>query len=238
MCLSNLPGLSNAESINSGRFVAAMTTTSDKSSKPSSSVSIWFTTRWLTPESSEPALFGTIASTSSKNTMQGDTCRAFLKISLTCFSDSPTHLLNTSGPFTEMKFASASVATALASIVLPVPDGPYNKIPRGARMPILLKTSGCFKGHSTASFNSCFAFSSPPTSIHFTFGLSMSTSLIALGRTIFRASLKSFFTTCSFSRCSFGILSSSLMLNSGRTRLNTDIAASLQSDSMSEPTNP
>ena len=49
---------------------------------------------------------------------------AFLKVSLTAFSDSPTHLLRNSGPFTLMKLASLSVATALASMVLPVPGGP------------------------------------------------------------------------------------------------------------------
>ena len=63
-------------------------------------------------------------SNSSKKIIAGETCCAFLKISLTCFSDSPTHLLIYSGPLTEMKFALASVATALAKSVFPVPGSP------------------------------------------------------------------------------------------------------------------
>ena len=39
-----------------------------------------------------------IASISSKNTIEGAALLAFLKTSLTAFSDSPTHLLNNSGP--------------------------------------------------------------------------------------------------------------------------------------------
>ena len=37
---------------------------------------------------------------------------------------SPTHLLRTSGPLTEIKFALLSLATALASSVFPTPGGP------------------------------------------------------------------------------------------------------------------
>src|SRR5579875_3106804 len=74
-------------------------------------------------------LIGARASTSSKNIMHGDACLAFLNTSLTAFSDSPTHLLRSSGPLTDMKLAELSVATAFASIVLPVPDGPYRSIP-------------------------------------------------------------------------------------------------------------
>ena len=70
---------------------------------------------------------GAIESISSKNMTQGDACLALLNISLTPRSDSPTHFDNNSGPLTEIKLASLSVATAFASRVLPVPLGPCNK---------------------------------------------------------------------------------------------------------------
>jgi hypothetical protein len=56
----------------------------------------------------------------------------FLNISRIPLSDSPIHFDTSSGPFTLMKFASDSVATAFASIVLPVPEGPSSNIPLGA----------------------------------------------------------------------------------------------------------
>ena len=40
------------------------------------------------------------------------------------FSDSPTHLLNSSGPLTAIKFNPDSVAKAFASKVLEHPGGP------------------------------------------------------------------------------------------------------------------
>ena len=92
-------------------------------------------------------------SISSKKMTVGAAILAFRKTSLTAFSLSPTHLDSNSGPLIEMKFASLSFATALASNVLPVPGGPYNKIPAGGLIPILLNASGFFIGHSTDSFN-------------------------------------------------------------------------------------
>ncbi len=123
--LSNLPGRNRASSMISGLFVAPITTTPFRSSNPSSSVSIWLMTRSVTCESpSEPPLLGAIASSSSKNITQGAAWRAFLKTSLTPFSDSPTHLLINSGPLMLMKLASDVAATDLAIMVLPVPGGP------------------------------------------------------------------------------------------------------------------
>ena len=65
-----------------------------------------------------------MASNSSKNITQGAAALAFRNVSLTAFSDSPTHLLRNSGPLTDMKLASLSCATALANNVFPVPGGP------------------------------------------------------------------------------------------------------------------
>src|SRR5207247_8590485 len=78
-----------------------------------------------------PPRTGVIASTSSKKMMHGAAVFAFRKVSRTIRSDSPTHLLMNSGPRTEMKFASDSVATAFARSVLPLPGGARMMMPRG-----------------------------------------------------------------------------------------------------------
>ena len=65
-----------------------------------------------------------IESISSKKITVGAACFAFLNTSRTPFSDSPTHFDRSSGPLTEMKLASLSLATAFASNVLPVPGIP------------------------------------------------------------------------------------------------------------------
>lgn len=58
---------------------------------------------------------------------------AVLKTLAIAFSDSPTSPLISSGMDTAIKLASDSVATALASNVLPVPGGPYLREERVAR---------------------------------------------------------------------------------------------------------
>ena len=158
----------------SGRFVAPMITTLTRDSIPSISVKSWLITRSETPLSPKPIpLLGTTESSSSKKTMEGAAVRPFLKTSRIAFSDSPTHLLKSSGPLIEMKFASLSVATAFASMVFPQPGGPKSRIPFGGLIPTLLKTSGFLIGHSTASWSSCLTSVSPPTSAQFTEGTSM-----------------------------------------------------------------
>src|SRR5881397_2411037 len=136
MCRSNRPGRSSAGSTRSIRFVAAMTVTLCSSSSPSISVRICEMTRSVTCESSMPPRTGVIASTSSKKMMHGAAVFAFRNVSRTIRSDSPTHLLMNSGPRTEMKFASDSVATALARRVFPVPGGPKMMMPRGGRVEV------------------------------------------------------------------------------------------------------
>ena len=237
MCLSNLPGLMRPGSMMSGLLVAAMIATSSNSSRPSISVNNWFTTRLVTPESPDSApLELAIESISSKKITVGAVCLAFLKTSLTPFSDSPTHLDKSSGPLIAMKLASLSFATAFASMVLPVPGIPYNKVPLGGLTPNSLNLSGYFKGHSTASFNSCLASSNPPTSSHVTFGTWTRTSLSADGWISLSADLKSSLVTTSFSNTSGGISSSAP--KSGMILLTTLIAASLANASRSAPTNP
>src|SRR5436309_1177001 len=95
-----------------------------------------------------PPRTGVIASTSSKKMMHGAAVFAFRNVSRTIRSDSPTHLLMNSGPRTEMKFASASVATAFASHVFPVPGGPKMMLHRGGRGPKCANSMLMTNGHS------------------------------------------------------------------------------------------
>ena len=60
----------------------------------------------------------------TKKIMEGDAALAFLKSSRMARSDSPTYLLKSSGPLTAIKLRPASVARALAIIVLEQPGGP------------------------------------------------------------------------------------------------------------------
>ena len=65
-----------------------------------------------------------MASISSKKTMHGATCFAFLNTSLTACSDSPTYFERSSAPFIEIKFTPLSFAIAFARRVFPFPGGP------------------------------------------------------------------------------------------------------------------
>ena len=65
----------------------------------------------------------------------------------------------------------ASPATALERRVLPVPGGPTMSTPFGMRAPSAVNFSGNFR-NSTISVSSCFASSTPATSLKVTAGLS------------------------------------------------------------------
>ena len=70
------------------------------------------------------------------------------------------------------KVVRHSVATAFASIVLPVPGGPNNRIPfQGSRIP--WKKCGYFIGMSTASFRSRLHSVSPTMLEKRTFGFAL-----------------------------------------------------------------
>ncbi|VVB93117.1 Uncharacterised protein [uncultured archaeon] len=103
-------------------------------------------------------------------------------------------------------------------------------------MLIFSNFEGWLRGHSTASFISCFASSSPPTSSHATFGTSIITSLIAEGSTSLSASSKSFAVTRMLSSTSLGTASSCLIF--GRYLRSAFIAASLARADISAPTKP
>ena len=88
------------------------------------------------------------------------------------FSASPTYLLIRSDEDTEKKVPSTSVAQALAKNVLPVPGGPYKRIPfQGFLLPV--KIYGNLIGSTTASLREFLALASPDTSSHLTLGFSV-----------------------------------------------------------------
>ena len=232
---SILPGLNNAGSIKSGLFVAATIVTFSNSSIPSISVNNWLIILSVLSVKDEPLTL-LILSNSSKKIIVGATILAFLNNSLIFFSLSPTHLLINSGPFTEMKFAFASFAIALASNVFPVPGGPYNNIPFGGFIPAFSNNSGFFKGNSIVSCNAFFVSSKPPMSFQVTFGFVNTNSLIAVGSIIFNASMKCFCFTFIFSKTSVG--TSFCFVISGMYSLNAFNAASFVNASKSAPVNP
>ena len=97
-----------------------------------------------------------------------------VKSYLISLSDSPNHLLTSSAELTEKKVqpTAASVAQAFAKNDFPVPGGPYRRIPRhGFLSPV--NNYGNRTGSTTVSCNAAFACSSPATSLHLTFGLSV-----------------------------------------------------------------
>lgn len=102
-------------------------------------------------------------SISSTKMMEGANALASPNKARTSFSLSPCHFEVSVDAETEKKVDLDSVATALASIVFPVPGGPNNSIPRaGSRSP--MNKSGRKKGYTTASLRAFFAVSSPATS--------------------------------------------------------------------------
>ena len=135
---SNLPGLVRAGSRDSGRLVAARMMTPVLPSKPSISVSSWFNVCSLSslPPMLPPFLFWPMASISSIKTIQGAFSLACLNRSRTLDAPIPTNISTNSEPLMEKNGTLASPATALASMVLPVPGGPTSSTPLGMEAPI------------------------------------------------------------------------------------------------------
>jgi len=65
----------------------------------------------------------------------GEFCCAVSNATRNLYSDSPANILMISGPLIRKKRQAASLATARAIRVLPVPGGPYSRIPRGGCTP-------------------------------------------------------------------------------------------------------
>ena len=116
--------------------------------------------------------------------LKSEVFHAYLAISksvLTIFSDSPRYLEVSVEELTLKKVVLHSEATALASIVLPVPGGPVIRMPfQGRLMP--RKKSGMMRGRTTASWRSDLAASRPAMSFQPTPGLWLMISPVIYGR--------------------------------------------------------
>ncbi|XP_003381543.1 conserved hypothetical protein [Trichinella spiralis] len=95
----------------------------------------------------------------------GATCRALRNKSRTALSDSPTYLLNNSGPLIGKKLNVHSVANALAIMVFEHPGGPYIKIPLAGLAPSRRNASSRFgrPRHSIELLEYRMKFLSKPT---------------------------------------------------------------------------
>mmetsp|Transcript_19657 Transcript_19657/g.36851 ORF Transcript_19657/g.36851 Transcript_19657/m.36851 type:complete len:245 (+) Transcript_19657:811-1545(+) len=115
-------------------------------------------------ESSElPSLELNSESTSSIKMTHGASRLARVKTALAFFSDSPSHLFSTEEASTLRKEAPPSVATALASMVLPVPGGPNSSTPFTASLAIpSLYKCGNFNGYVILCLNSSLTSLNPP----------------------------------------------------------------------------
>ncbi|GFE54354.1 cell division control 48 protein, putative [Babesia ovis] len=169
MCttLSKRPGLSRALSRASRRLVAANRVIPVDRLKPSISTSNWLSVWscslfWLLME--PEARLAPMASISSINTIQGACFLALAKRLRTLWAPWPTNISTNSGPLVYIKGILASVATALASMVLPVPGGPTRSTPFGILAPISWYNLGCLI-NLTTSISSSLASSIPMTSL-------------------------------------------------------------------------
>lgn len=91
----------------------------------------------------------------------------FFTLTRTSFSESPRHLLTMVLADILKNVVELSVATALASRVLPVPGGPNRSKPRqGVSTP--WNNAGYLVGYTTASFSNRFGSSRPFTSLQWT----------------------------------------------------------------------
>lgn len=107
---------------------------------------------------------------SSMKIMQGWDARAVSKTREISFSLSPNSARTKSLAETDIKLHPFAVEAALASIVLPVPGGPYKIIPDGGHMPSLWNIWGRSIGHTTVSISFCFIDLQPPMSDQATWG--------------------------------------------------------------------
>ena len=124
--------LSTASSRSNGLLVLPMTTTRPPPLlSPSHSIIMVVLTLVRVPwaESSLLSRLLSKLSTSSMKMTQGASLLASVKTAFAFFSLSPSHLFSTLDASMDRKVAWPSVATALASMVLPVPGGPNSSTP-------------------------------------------------------------------------------------------------------------
>mmetsp|Transcript_25253 Transcript_25253/g.41550 ORF Transcript_25253/g.41550 Transcript_25253/m.41550 type:complete len:208 (-) Transcript_25253:3784-4407(-) len=159
--------LSTASSKSKGLFVAASTSTRSFSLVFSPSHMLMNSFLILRVASCSPCFsrLPSMLSTSSIKITAGEILEARVNTARTYFSPSPNHLEAIADMVILMKFAPASVATALANMVLPVPGGPNNRMPLHGlvRLP-LRNNSGRCRGSITISLRDSFTLSSAPMS--------------------------------------------------------------------------
>mmetsp|Transcript_27045 Transcript_27045/g.66691 ORF Transcript_27045/g.66691 Transcript_27045/m.66691 type:complete len:291 (+) Transcript_27045:295-1167(+) len=136
--------------------------------------------------------------------MHGGEAAARMKSWRTARSDSPTNLERSSGPLTLMKQAPLSLATALASSVLPQPGGPYSSTPALVESPRFAKRFGWRSGSSRQAVSSARSSLSAPTSAQVTFGTVEKPSRRAEGCTLPRPAQKSFSEMDKCASCAAG----------------------------------
>uniref|UniRef100_A0A7C9DWV3 Uncharacterized protein n=1 Tax=Opuntia streptacantha TaxID=393608 RepID=A0A7C9DWV3_OPUST len=217
-----------ASSRSKGLFVAASTNTRSVSlvRNPSQfTINSFFILRMA---SCSPgfSLRPNMLSTSSTNTTLGAILLASEKTALTYFSPSPNHLEVILDIDIFMKFAPASVATAFASIVFPVPGGPNNRMPlQGLVNCPLQNSSGLCRGSITSSFSVSLTFSRAPISSKVT---PMSLGGITSARSLFSnsfsvtTSLSDFFELLDSFCIACRILIPCLMLSVDKTTLGSE----------------
>jgi hypothetical protein len=105
-----------------------------------------------------------MASISSIKIMAGAIFFALVKRSLTRDAHTHTNISTNSEPDILRNGTFDSPATALASIVFPVPGGPTRSVPLGIFAPISLNFFGFFR-NCTISASSSFSSSAPATSL-------------------------------------------------------------------------
>mmetsp|Transcript_58469 Transcript_58469/g.117394 ORF Transcript_58469/g.117394 Transcript_58469/m.117394 type:complete len:491 (-) Transcript_58469:407-1879(-) len=105
---------------------------------------------------SNPPRCPMMASISSRKMVEGAWYLASSNSTRTNFSESPRYLLTMLDAEMLKNVVLHSVATAFASMVFPVPGGPYSKMPcQGLRRPV--NSCGYLTGMTTASFSRRFA---------------------------------------------------------------------------------
>ena len=159
---SKRPGRSSAGSSFSSMLDAAITTTSSDVPNPSISTSSWLSVWSFSPEMSLPRAAPT-ASSSSMKMIAGAALRASRNRRRMRAAPRPANISTNEAADWAKNCALASLATALASSVLPVPGGPCSSTPLGTFAPSFLKRFGS-RRNSTISRSSSLASSAPATS--------------------------------------------------------------------------
>ena len=150
----------------SSRFEAAITTISPSVEKPSISTSSWLSVCSRSELLSEPRWRPT-ASISSMKMIAGEALRASRNRRRMRLDPRPANISTKLEADCAKNCAPDSLATALASSVLPVPGGPCSRMPFGTVAPMSRKRAGSLR-KSTTSCSSALASSAPATSSHLT----------------------------------------------------------------------